>query len=67
MRIIVFCSIALGFRLDKEDASEFLSRSSRYYELSASFEAACIEEHCDAVKFFEVNFLSQNLALKTCR
>ena len=64
MRIILFCSAVFGFRLEREDASEFLSRSSRYYEISADFEASCIEEHCDAVKFFEVEFFVKHFKVK---
>ena len=30
------------------------SRGKRHYTISKNFETACIEEHCDTIRFFEV-------------
>ena len=59
MRVITFVfALSAGFKLEKSDASSFLSRAQRNYELTVDFESACIESHCDVVTFFEVYFLN---------
>ena len=67
-RVALLFTVAFTFKLDKSEANSFLSRSKRNYELSADFEAACIEQTCDVVTFFEVSYFnsSQNLRVSPC-
>ena len=57
-RVALLFTVAFTFKLDKSEANSFLSRSKRNYELSADFEAACIEQTCDVVTFFEVSYFN---------
>lgn len=52
--LLLLCTVTTAFKLEKSAASSFLSRSKRNYELTADFETACIESHCDVVTFYEV-------------